>query len=168
MKTSLAVISKMSNIVPIRWRGADGAVKERRTSRAERETDADICAYLYQICREGQNGLLDKHGITCLFDVCDGRLPLWKCTIVGRFVQTMMRRICACRPDGDATITVALRHRANVWILAVDAHGVRARERIQADAESDLLRFLVESLKAVWRERPTGNGTLSTLLFFDS
>jgi hypothetical protein len=131
---------------------------------------ADVCSYLFQICKRCQAELLDTRGITCQFDVTGGSLPLWQCEILGRAVQTLLSDICKDRPaNGRApSITVALRHRADVWILAVADSGVRVVDPLHHQQSAGLVRSLVRPLNGVWRTRPTASGALTTLLFVDA
>jgi hypothetical protein len=167
MNTSLTAISKLSTIAPIHWHDAEQTAMSAVVARHERESVADICAYLFQICKHYQTEYLDRQGITCRFDVADGSLPLWQCKILGHIVRTLMSAICAGRraPRRNGTITVALRHRARVWILAIEDRGVRLPGHALVDRELGLRRSFAQSLNAVWRLRPTESGSLATLLF---
>jgi CheY-like chemotaxis protein len=131
---------------------------------------ADICSYLFQICKRCQTELLDARGITCRFDVTGGNLPVWQCEILGRAVQTVLSDICKDRPANgrNAAITVALRHRADVWILAIADSNVRIVDPVRDHRSAGLARSLVRPLNGVWRTRPTASGALTTLLFVDA
>lgn len=134
------------------------------------ERTADVCSCLFQICKRCQTELLDARGITCQFDVTGGNLPLWQCEILRRVVQTALSDICKDRPAKapNASITVALRHRADVWILAIADSGVRVVDPIHDQQNAGLVRSLVRPLNGVWRTRPTASGALTTLLFVDA
>lgn len=134
------------------------------------ERTADICSYLYQICKRCQAELLNARGIMGQFDVTGGKLPLWQCEILGRVVQILLSDICKGPPakSSNATITVALRHRADIWILAVADSGIRAMERPLQQEKFELAQNIVRPLRGIWRSRPMINGALTTFMFADS
>ena len=127
----------------------------------------DVCAHLLKICEHCQHDVLDVKGITCLFDVDSGILPAWKCTVLGRIVDTLVHEICAqSRPvPMGGRITVALHHRGGAWILAVKDEGVRAFERNAARSASNAVQGLTVALNGAYHVRPAGSGTVTAVAF---
>ena len=127
----------------------------------------DVCAHLLKICEHCQHDVLDIKGIICLFDVDSGILPAWKCTVLGRIVDTLVYEICEqSRPvPMGGRITVALHHKGGAWILAVKDEGVRAFARNAPQSASTAVQSLTVALNGAYHVRPSGGGGVTAVAF---
>src|SRR5262245_16875387 len=110
---------------------------------APTSTDAiDVCAFLFEGCKQWQRLFLDEAGLTCMFDCDAGRLPEMTCEKLGGLIRNRFRNIASRTEGPGGTITLTLRRRGNLWALAIaDQHVRRVGPRL-GKAEMVVMRGL--------------------------
>lgn len=89
--------------------------------------EADVCLYMFGLCRQLQTSCLDRRGIDCPIDGDNlGRLPESVCRMLGLMVCELVRDASECTPRQIAprAVTVRLRRRDAVCLCVISGQGV--------------------------------------------
>jgi hypothetical protein len=139
----------------------------RPASHAPSNDGIDVCAFLFEHCKEWQRAFLDDAGLTCMFDVDAGDLPRTTCETLASLVRNRMKHLTA-RADGPGgTVTVTLRRRGAIWALAVSDTFVRQTGPRIVRGELAVMRTLAARLGAAYVIQSIDDGTLIAVLFSD-
>jgi hypothetical protein len=130
------------------------------------DTDPDVCAHLFGICRILQAEHLEARGIACSFDVEPGRLPKPICDGIGQLVRALIMDAAehALTGVGDKTIAVSLHRRGTLWVCSIAHSGGRVTRSAGPRSWRAIAETHAAELKASFRTRSTHQGTITAVL----
>ncbi|MCC6913426.1 MAG: hypothetical protein IT566_06965 [Rhodospirillaceae bacterium] len=127
----------------------------------------DVCAEMFKFCKQCDEKYLRPRKIQCLFDVDSGAMNRGALQLVCEVIETLLADISqsgVCHASA-ASLTVTLRRRHGVWILAVTERHITSLRRTATVRRLSLVRRRARLLGAACRVHETNEGFITALMF---
>jgi len=138
-----------------------------RDNRSSGPTTVDACSKLFDVCRSCEQNYLKSLGVACYFDVDGGVMPQATFNVVSAIIETLVEDISnnwGGRSRG-ATLTLTLRRKDTVWIMAVAEKRISSVRSNVAARRASLVRGLVQSIGGTCRTQETDEGLITAFVF---